>query len=216
MKRFDIRLLITIAILVIFAGLHLFYTSQASRPVGESINIFDLPMQIGEWSAEDIKVEDKIKDILETESVLMRRYTNAQGDNVVLTIVYYNDNRVEFHLPERCSVGQGSDVIASKIDYAALNNGEQLPYKLLTVDNYSGSQLLAYFFQSEDYFTYDYIKLKFRMILNKLLGRPNSGTLIKCAVSSNYDQQKSKLILDTFINDLTFCLRRCLTHKAGR
>ncbi len=215
MKKYEQRLLTVIVVLSVFAALQTAYALYNSRPPAGNINVFDLPVRIGEWSARDVPVEDKIKDILETESVLMRYYVNEKNESVLLTVVHYNDDRVEFHLPERCSVGQGSDVIASKTDHVILEDRTVFSYRSLAVENYNSSQLLAYFFQSEDYFTSRYSELKIRMILNKLFSRPNSGALIKCSTPVCSGQAESKIVLDKFIKELVPHIKKYLSHNDG-
>ncbi len=64
------------------------------------IDLSKIPLDIGEWRGKEIPIDKQTKDILETNSVLIREYTNSKDDAISLAIVYYKDSRIAFHLPE--------------------------------------------------------------------------------------------------------------------
>ena len=102
--------IITIALLAVtLIGLHYVWSSRGISP--SDIDLNTIPLQVGEWSGRDIKIDKRTIEILETEDVMMREYTNRKGESVYLTIVYSGAKRGAFHPPEVCYTGDGSRLL---------------------------------------------------------------------------------------------------------
>ena len=147
MSELSKRCLVTAILLILTAATIFFYQDKGQADI-EKAEVFRIPLEIGEWKSEEISVENKILQILETDSVLMRRYTNIAGDSVLLTIVYYQNNRVEFHLPERCSVGQGSYIVQQGKESIHFGDvGSNIIANKLVVRSEKVNQAILYYFQ---------------------------------------------------------------------
>lgn len=183
----------------------------ASRITVIPVDIFKLPLKIGLWEGKDIPMDNEIYQALQTRSVILREYSNPGGDGIVLTIVYYSGNRVELHLPERCSVGQGSDIIErSKEDVIIDSNTGAITANKLMVKIPGGKQVILYYFQDGNFLTPSYFALRLHMISNKLHGKPNSGALIKFSAFIKNNADETTDILKQFIKEISNLLSKYL------
>jgi len=201
MQGFRIRYIILIGILSIFSVI--IFWIQYKQPVQKiNVDISKIPLNIGEWQGEDIAIDKKTKDILETESVLMRKY--VKGDNSVwLAIVYYKDSRVALHLPESCYAGQGSHIVKrdkEKIDIPGLKSF--YANKLVLKGN-KGNQIILYYFETGDIRTGSYQSMRWQMMLNKLKAKSNSGALVRFSMVITDSSLTSNLeTLERFIKEI--------------
>lgn len=201
MSKAKVRYIIIITLLAITAVFILVYRNTGNISAAD-VDIFKIPHEIGEWKAETIPVEDKILDILETRSVLMREYTNDQGNVIQLTIVYYQGNRVELHLPERCSIGQGSFIVQRGRETVETAQGRDITANKLVVKSDKGNRVILYYFESGDFTTDRYYLLRFHMIMRKLKRKVNSGALVQFSSSIIRDPADTTDMLKKFIRKL--------------
>ena len=156
MQRINPRYLNLVVILLIMTGISFFFSSFQKIKV-EKVDISGLPNKFENWQGKDLFIEKEILDVLRTDSVLMRDYTNETGKKITLTIVYYQDNRVDFHLPEACSVGEGSDIYEKRKETLLLGKEkEPQALNLLLVKSNRSSQIILYYFESGKFITDNY------------------------------------------------------------
>lgn len=178
MQRFWIRHLIVVVVLAFFSGI--IARVQFKQPQQKAlIDISEIPFNIGEWKAEEIPVDKETKDILETESVLMREYVNSKGKKILLAIVYYKDSRVALHLPESCLMGQGSRLTDRKAEKVGISDDNYFYATQIITKSDRGNNLVLYYFETGNLRTNSYFKFRLQMLLNKLKGRNTSGALIR-------------------------------------
>jgi len=208
MKRFQTRYLILICVLAISSLIIL--RIQNRQPVEKTnTDITKIPLKIGEWYGEEIQVDKSVKDILETESVIMRQY--KRQDNLIwLAIVYYKDSRVAFHLPESCYVGQGAYII--KRDNERLTDLESnsfLANKLILKGN-KGNQIILYYFATNGIITPSYPALRWQMVLNKLRAKSNSAGLVRFSALIKGNEQETLNLLKDFIKQAAWEISKVL------
>jgi EpsI family protein len=202
MKEFNKRYLFTLILFVSTLCVILFCQSCSNLKQIPK-NLAKIPLQIGEWQGKDIAVNDKILDILQTQSLLMREYTNKEGLIIYLTIVYYSSNRVEFHSPERCAVGQGSNIVESGYETIPLDKKTNIVANKFLVKNQQAELITLYYYESGKYLTASYFGLRWYMILNKLQGKPNSGTLVKFSIFVPKNPVETVNTLKKFISEIS-------------
>ena len=211
MKEFKNRYFMVTFLLSIAAFSVIMYQS-ASKDIFPSVDLSKIPAQIGNWGSRDIQLEKRIFDILQTPSVLVREYTNSEAKSVLLTIVYYRKNRVEFHSPERCAVGQGSYIDENGIEIIRDDARSIIANKFI-VKGEGRREVNLYYFKSGDFITSSYLKLKLHMMRNKLKGLPNSGALVKFSafVGQNINVDETIKVMKNFIKEVTLLLAGYLT-----
>lgn len=160
---------------------------------------------------EEITIDKETKDILETDSVLMRKYVNANKDEIVLAIVYYKESRVALHLPESCLLGHGSRLTNREFEKIRLSNGEIFYSTKLTVKNDSGNNLVVYFFEAGGLKSRSYLSFRWQILLNKLKRNSSSGALVRFSINAGGDDLQNKLnILKDFISEIGVILPQYL------
>lgn len=177
--KFDTRATLIIILLSLCACL-IFLSQSTNTKIYPSLDLEKIPSAINTWIAKEIPVEKRIKDILQTPSVIIKKYTNPEGESIFLTIVYYQANRVEFHSPERCSVGQGSFIAeADSVEIFDRKGDKFTNANKLLVKSAKKSEIIVYYFESGNFVTNSYFKLKLHMFMNKLKKQSNNGALVK-------------------------------------
>lgn len=200
MQRFRIRYIILIGILSIFSLIILWV--QYKQPVKKiRVDMSKIPLNVGGWQGEDIAIDEKTKNILETESVLMRKY--VKGENSLwLAIVYYKDSRVALHLPESCYTGQGSHIVKRETEEISILGLKNFYANKLVLKGNKGNQVILYYFETGDIRTGSYQTMRWQMILNRLKSKSNSGALVRFSALIEQNPDETLKMLKKFINEI--------------
>lgn len=139
--------------------------------------VFALPATIGDYrqTGPDLDVGDRVRELLQTSSVLMRNYASRSGWPVQLTIVHTASNRGSLHFPEVCVTGQGWEVRAQ---YTA-PVGFMFGAKHLVLVKGDRKEAVLYWFKTGDTFTGSFIQNSCQWIWRKLTLRPAATSMIK-------------------------------------
>ena len=114
MENMQNRYLIIIAIMLLtsvfvhFLSYDTYYEAEAGIRA-----IKNIPLEFGQWQGKDIPLDEQIYEILETRSIINRAYLGKNGKEVLLSIVYYPETKVDFHAPEACLAGRGIQISKS-------------------------------------------------------------------------------------------------------
>ena len=200
MQGLRLRYLIFIAVLSIFATIVVWM--QYKQPSDKSnVDISKIPLNVGDWQGEDAAIDKKTKDILETESVLMRKYTKGEN-SVWLAIVYYKDSRAALHLPESCYTGQGSHIVKKDRETISIPGLENFYANKLVLKGNKGNQIILYYFETGDIRTGSYQFMRWQMMLNKLKSKSNSGALVRFSTPIGQNPDETLKILKKFVNEI--------------
>jgi EpsI family protein len=172
-------------------------------------DISKIPLNLGEWQGEDIAIDNKTKDILETESVLMRKYVKGKN-SIWLAIVYYKDSRVALHLPESCYTGQGSHIVKRDREDINIPGLKNFYANKLILKGNKGNQAILYYFETGDLRTSSYQTMRWQMMLNKLKSKSNSGALVRFSALSGPNPDETLKILKQFIKEISPLLSKYL------
>ena len=136
----------------------------------------NFPKKIGDWEGEDIVLQERDYEILETRNLIMRNYKNlTRGDTVNLYIIYSADNRKALHPPEVCYTGGGGTIVEKGV--TALNANFKVNKFIIESKNYS--QLVVYWFKSGNLSTYSYIGQQLKTVKDRLLQKKTSGAMVR-------------------------------------
>lgn len=171
-----------IFIIVAFVSWLLYFRTHNQK---DTVSIHTFPQTIGEWTATEIPISQNDKEILETDNVFVRRYTNLKGTEIYLFVVYSQNNRKVSHPPEICYTGSGATILSNVHD-SFDPEGENLKINVnrLTLELGKERQVLFYWFKVGDTFTSNYWKQQGLIALKSLLGKPSSSALIRISTSS--------------------------------
>ena len=155
----------------------------------DTVSIHAFPQTIAEWNAEEIPINQQDKAILETDNVFVRRYTNPQGEEVYLFIVYSQNNRKVSHPPEVCYTGSGATIINNVHDFFSTGSSlGDIKVNRVTVEQGRERQIFFYWFKVGDTFTPNYWKQQGLIALKSFRGQPSSSALIRISTPARNER----------------------------
>ena len=188
-------LLCVTAVLTILLNLTVESTA-ASKPV------LHLPSEVGPYKGQDLPVEQRVIDLLETSNILMRTYVGPNRVNISVAIVYYPQYRVYFHMPEGCMAGRGSVLVSKgkeQIDVPGWSNPTIEANKLI-FDQGENREIAFYFFESGPMITSYYTQMRWYLIRNHILRRQSGAALIRFSIRTTADSTQNEIaVLKEFI-----------------
>ena len=197
-----------IIVLALFALFALVVNYLSYETFGRTDDGFEaigmIPHTIGGWKGKDLPLDSGVYELLETKSIIHRSYT-LHGTNILLSIVYYPETKVDFHAPESCLGGKGirtqSSVKRVQLDY----NGEtvDLNINMILREHGEDKQVVYYFYKAGPFIGSSYIKLRFAVAFNKFSSREKSGSLVRVSAPVvQGDQEETSRKLIEFIREL--------------
>ncbi|HFD32709.1 MAG TPA: EpsI family protein [Gammaproteobacteria bacterium] len=166
-----------------------------------------IPMQIGEWKGYDVPLDEKVYEILETRAIINRNYVNKAGKTLQLSIVHYNDTKVDFHAPEACLGGRGEHTkkIVKKIPIKRDGNSSTLEIaEILASNPNSNNSVSYYFYKAGSFMGQNYIKMRLNIAKNRLFRKNKSGSLIRVSgyLGVEGSQRQEEKIIESFMQKL--------------
>jgi EpsI family protein len=159
-----------------------------------------LPLKIGDWVGKEEIVTDRVKDLLEADTVLISTYFK-HGQMIWFAMVYYKDNQIGFHTPESCFGGLGNKVFAEP-DKTVFIESENKKFKIknLRYRGDKGDKVLYYFYQVDDYSTDSYLNIRLKLLREQLkLNRPGVALF---EMYAGFGEEKAIESLDEFVRSL--------------
>ena len=188
MKKIEKKYFFIILLFIISAAIswHLYFKVYSQK---DTVSIHSFPQRIADWSAEEIPISQQDKAILETDNVFVRRYTNPQGEEVYLFIVYSQNNRKVSHPPEVCYTGSGATIVNNVHDSFSTDASlGDIKVNRVTVEQGRERQIFFYWFKVGDTFTSNYWKQQGLIALKSFRGQPSSSALIRISISARKEE----------------------------
>jgi EpsI family protein len=91
------------------------------------------PLQIGAWTGQDYPIDPEIREALDADSFVQRRYSRRNGQESVSLYLPCGTNASELfqHIPENCYVGAGWTLVDRRPVELALDGGSKLPCSIV-------------------------------------------------------------------------------------
>lgn len=196
------RFLLVIVTVLGFTVLVEAATPRSVQHSGNTNVLENFPLIIGEWRGERSPVDEKVYRILETDTVMVNRYT--EGRNIVnLTAVYFPEAKVEFHGPEGCNRGRGDTIEPLGIRSITLRNaGKETPLTMnaFTVLRSDGRRdLFCYFYKSGDFSGSSYLNLRLKMAMRLFRQRETSGAMVVISTPVKGRVESAERLIDEFL-----------------
>ncbi len=167
--------------------------SNSTKPA----NLEQIPLLVGDFVGAEIPVTQSVKDILETPNVLMREYRSLDGTVILVAIVYYEQYRVYFHMPEGCMVGQGSVIVASETENVSPASASfPLKANKLVLKQEGANEYVYYYFVSDGLITPRYPLMRLHLMLQHLKRRQSGAALVRFsthASPANAEERTARL-----------------------
>jgi len=194
MKNRFVLLMIILTVIFLF-GLFL-QNIQSVEVAGPSD--FNFLNSVDGWSSKSFEVENNVKEILETPYVFSVDFKKDK-ENIFLSVVYYLNKNVSFHMPEGCLTGEGSKLVSKKV--RTLKTGFKC-VELITKGS-DGNTLIYYYFETDRLRSESYGAFKFQSIKNKIFLKKYSSALVRFSIKFTDDLDHGREVLDSFVLDVS-------------
>lgn len=185
-------LVVGILALACFVGLSEYLPARLDT--GGLVKMSDFPMKVGDWQGEDVPLAQQDYMILETTNLIMRRYQNHHGQEILLYIIYSDDNRKVTHPPEICYMGSGATITDKGfLDISSKNKANKMIAELK-----DGRQLVVYWYRAGEVNTNKYFEQQLRIMARRTWRQKTSAAMIRVSavLKDGEESATSKLILD--------------------
>lgn len=174
--------IVAIFIVVLAVSLPMYFMVPAAG--NGTVSISKFPMQVNEWSAKDLEVDERAYEILETRNLILREYTKGSS-KVYLYAIYSEDNRKVSHPPEVCFEGSGITIVKKSKFPLELASGKKISANLLEVEKEGTINLVVYFYKAGPYYVDNYLKQQMKIALAALQFKRTSGAMIRFSAEVN-------------------------------
>ncbi len=194
------KILILCLLLLVACGF-VFIDDRLTR--GDNIvNVVEkLPLTLGEWRGNSFPVDDRVKEILETDYIVSRDYANPFGKHVFLSVVYYPDNKIGFHNPEACNTGVGMKVLDNRLvslKLPEIGNSRELVANRLILGMSEPNKVIYYFFVTGKSMTGNYPAFRWQMLKQQLAFRRPSGAQVQIHVPVGESVEATQALAERF------------------
>ncbi len=188
-------------LLLLGVGIIAFHFYQMQRLEKDLRDIRDIPIQIGEWKAREIPVQEHDYEILETRNLVLRDYRDPKGESVHLFLIYSETNRRVCHPPVVCLIGSGFQVTKSEKEKLSLA-GRNFTVNRIIAKGGKKDQLVLYWYMLGDEFTDDYLTQQIRWVLKQTTGKPLGGAMVRIVTPITEDEDQAFERAKRFIQQL--------------
>src|SRR3989338_431403 len=152
MRTYDKKYILILGLFVVSTAIswHLYFKQYLQK---DTYDIAVFPKIINSWVSKDLPIDEADYDILETHNVFVRRYTNPEGKEAYLFIVYSQNNRKVSHPPEVCYTGGGVTILDRKEDVVSVPSVGAVELHNLTLSKGDAKQIALYWFKVGNTFT---------------------------------------------------------------
>lgn len=185
----DKKFIVVILVLIVTAGISFFAYMPAKFDDSSSVKMADFPKTIGDWVSEDIPLKKREYELLETNNLIMRNYTNKNGDKVNLYIIYSQENRKVAHPPEICLQGGGAIIT----NQTTLQITDSIKATKIILEKNTSRDLVAYWYKVGNLNTNIFLKQQLTMSINKLFGKKTSIALIRVLTEMENNNEEVSL-----------------------
>ena len=144
----------------------------------DTVDIHVFPKTIGEWDSEELLITEKEYAILETRNAFVRNYLTKSGKEVLLYIIYSENNRKVSHPPEVCYTGGGVSILEKNSRSVGSEDG-QFDVVQMHMQDGPHEQFVYYWFKVGDSFTPSYWQQQMLIAWKTLIGKPSSSAMIR-------------------------------------
>jgi len=148
----------------------------------DTIDVHAFPRTVGEWSSREVPISAHDYEILETHNVFSRIYQDPEGHQIMLLIIYSQNNRKVSHPPEICYTGSGATILNNTLINFNLGTAGKLGVKRLTAQEGRYREMIYYWFKVGNDFTASYWKQQALVAFRALLGQPVSSAMIRLSM----------------------------------
>lgn len=168
-----------------------------------------IPQQFGDWKLDQSVMPVQPNPDLQRRlnkiysQVMARTYINPQGERVMLSISYGEDQSKEtgLHRPETCYPAQGFAMLVKGRDQIVLPDGKRLPVSKLITQKNERIEPVIYWMKVGEFIAATGFEQKIAVVRQQLHGVIPDGLLFRVS-SINAEPAHAFALQQRFINDL--------------
>lgn len=187
-----------IILLLIAAGAFSIKLFFQERVAHDKLDIHKVPLEIGEWTGREIRLDEYVYKTLETRNMIMREYKNPKGEEVYLFIVYSETNRSCFHPPEVCMVGSGLAIVEKKPEEVSSGKKTFLTNKL-RAEKGKYKELILYSYKAGPIYTDNYYLQQTYLIFHQIFGKNVPAATVRVSMPIVDDEKAVLATLKEFL-----------------
>ena len=183
-----------------FFSWQLFFKSYNQE---DTVLVKNFPREIAGWTSQEIPLDKRDFEILETHNLFVRTYTSPdKKKKVMLYIIYSQTNRKVSHPPEMCFVGSGMLLLKKSVEHMdtpVLKKG--LNYNRMYWKKGEANQLVYNWYKAGDDMTASYWGQQAMVAFKDLLRQNASTAMIR--LSTPYIKDGDVQQADTNLQEFT-------------
>lgn len=192
-----IKRIIFISFITATAAFIVLYFNQMEPIKNEQL--FEFPLQIGQWNGVDVPMEDRIFESLETPYAILKNYTNDQNIKINFVIVWYDDKEIAFHSAAACLGGLGDRVKEDTTYNFQLDNGQNINVGRIVTEKFLSQYLVLYYYINDGYITGNQIDLRRNVIKKRLMFQRTSAAFVRIMMPVTGSQENSEQLIEDFL-----------------
>lgn len=165
-----------------------------------SASLDKLPMKMGTWQGEDIKLDAVVMKALSADQVLCRQYTDSKTERQLgLLIVYRKYGRRDFsHRPELCYPASGWEIVGKSYTHVPYA-GRSVRARLVIAEKDYSREAITYWFASGDRTEGNFAKQQLWMALDRLQKQRHGWAFIRVNVPEMSDDEEALELTRSFM-----------------
>ena len=200
---------VKVATALVFSGILVLAFTIGGPPPPRSDQAREIPLEVGLWRGIESPIDEATKEILETDDIIIRKYSSDSDDSdVVLAVVYSKSDRKVAHPPPICYTGAGW-LVEEEVAVPLELNGVEHEVMRVSIEKYNKRHLVLYWYKCGDDYVGSHewaqlkqiiVKLKARLgqFFGKDLANSSSIALIRISttIEKGNDEAAEKLLRD--------------------
>lgn len=149
------------------------------------------------WKPEDIPLTKDEREMLEPDSVVVRRFISPKEDQFAEVAVIAGHRKKTLHTPGFCMVGGGWEIVDQR-DTTLKVAGIEIPAVSAVLQKDRARLLSTYFFTDGDYFTRSLPRFLAVQMVKRLRSRIPLGALVRVIVTAHQGRDKAESLTAAF------------------
>ncbi|MFH1898209.1 MAG: exosortase C-terminal domain/associated protein EpsI [Candidatus Desantisbacteria bacterium] len=154
--------------------------------IHHNFNLAGIPLKIGDWVGQDMKISERDYNMLSPDDLLMRQYINSKGENILLYLVVSVENREAFHPPELCYGGAGAQLFEERTEEIDL--GGEKPFSKIKVHRMhikikESDELVLNWYMAGTMMAANFYLHQLNFVLKQIINHNSPGAMIRVSTS---------------------------------
>ena len=207
-----------VVVLLLITGVYVNILRYSRVSVREQVNLAVVPMNFGEWQAENFLMDQKTLDILKSDQYVWRKYSDSSGQTIGLFVAYFKDQKygAQIHSPRHCLPGGGWKIVDKATHNIQVHCSPPHELKMNKLVNSNGrfKDLMLYLFWTRSGAITSEYGLKFDLAKNALLRKPTDAAFIRINLPIvKNDPSESLQLASQFISEIYPALQNILPFE---